>query len=441
MLIDFTLRNWCSFGEEASFSMVPSKERRFGWTLSTFGNDPKKLLPIAVFYGANASGKTNLLKGLHFVANFVIKGCEEGEEIPVRPYQLDPDKQSAPTYFSILFRTKEQVYQYEISLTKKEIIEEKLIKFISKDELVLFYRNKEEIKIHKSVEDQRAQFVFEGTQNNCPFITSAFKQKISFVSDPYEWFRNSLVFVDVNKQIEYEKIYENNSLFQRELSNYLAKYDTGINGLLSKEEDLSRLELVDRIIFNPKYNTNSFDSSNRLHIIREGDKIKAIELYAIHKNTSGEDIYFDFRKESHGTNRLIDLLQAIIQPKINNEHKNKKEYIYIIDEIDRSLHPNILCQFITDYLLQSSADSRVQFIVTTHNTALMDQNILRRDEIWIIDKNNKGTTIFSVNDFKTPNMKSLRFDKILDKLYREGRLGGVPKIVTPSLPVNKKLED
>ena len=164
MLIDFSLRNWRSFGEEAGFSMLPSRERRFAWTLSTFDTAPKKLLPIAVFYGANASGKSNILKGLFFLANYVIHGSDAGEEIPVDPYQLDPEKKTQPTSFSIIFRTYEKVYQYEITLTKKEIIQETLTSIHPKEEIVIFDRKFEKIDIHPSVDSQRAQFVFEALQ-------------------------------------------------------------------------------------------------------------------------------------------------------------------------------------------------------------------------------------------------------------------------------------
>ena len=439
MLIDFSLRNWRSFGEEAGFSMLPSRERRFAWTLPTFDTAPKKLLPIAVFYGANASGKSNLLKGLFFLASYVIHGSDAGEEIPVEPYQLDPQKKSEPTSFSILFRTHEKVYQYEMELTKKEIIREKLTLLLPREERVLYDRENEEINIHTSVYSQRAQFVFEGTQKNSPFLTAAYKQKIDFVAYAYEWFKNSLKFIDINRQIDYEKIYENNSSFQEKLAWYLSKYDTGISGILSKEKTANKDDLFNEIYdFININNMPYFGERNRLQIQHDGDKITVRVLNAIHKDTEGNTIYFSFKNESCGTNRLIDLLQALIEPDENSDN----EYVYIIDEVDRSIHPNLLCQFITDFLMHSSTKSRAQLIVTTHNTSLMNQNILRRDEIWITDKNLKGSTLYSISDFKIPdNMKYLRFDKILDKLYMEGRLGGVPRIVSPSLPIYKYPED
>ena len=136
MLIAFYLRNWRNFAEETGFSMLPSREIHFNYTLPRFATCPKRLLPIAAIHGANGYGKSNLLKALFFLTQFIINGCDEDGEMPAEPYQLSPEKKNEPTLFSILFRTSKNVYQYEMSLTKKEIISEKLTMFLPKKRIL-----------------------------------------------------------------------------------------------------------------------------------------------------------------------------------------------------------------------------------------------------------------------------------------------------------------
>lgn len=140
--------------------MRPSRERHFSYTLSKFVTCPKRLLPIVVIHGANGSGKSNLLKELFFLAQFIIYGCGEEREILAEPCQLTPEKKNEPTSFSILFRTSKNIYQYVMSLTKKEIISEKLTMFLPKKR-ILYNRNTEVIHIHTSVNNQHIQSVFK----------------------------------------------------------------------------------------------------------------------------------------------------------------------------------------------------------------------------------------------------------------------------------------
>ena len=388
MLIDFSLRNWRNFAEEAGFSMLPSRERRFNYTLPRFATCPKRLLPVAVIHGANGSGKSNLLKALFFLAQFIIHGNDEDGIIPAEPYLLDPEKKNEPTYFSILFRTRKHVYQFELIFTKKEIISEKLTLVLQKEDRILYDRNTEEIKIHSSVDSGKMQSLFKSIPKNTTFLTASYKGKTNFVKDAYLWFQNSLKFIGANINTKLKNTFLDDTEYREKLCYYLYKYDTGIHRIFNNSQER--------------------------------------KLNFMHVNVERNSVIFDFEHESDGIKRLICLLQILVEP---YEDENN-DFIYIIDDIDRNLHPNLLHQFITDFLLQSSAKSRVQLIATTNNSVLMDTQLLRRDEIWLIDKQSTGSTICSVSDFKIPkSMKYTNFDTNIEKLYREGHFGGVPGIV------------
>ena len=164
MRIDFTLRNWRNFAEETEFSMLPSRERRYNHTLARFATFPKRLLPVAVIHGANGYGKSNLLKALFFLKQFITNGCGDDGKIPAEPFQMAPEKKNEQTSFSILFRTRKNVYQFELLLTRREIISEKLTLILQKEERILYDRNTEGINIHSSVDTENLQSILKTIQ-------------------------------------------------------------------------------------------------------------------------------------------------------------------------------------------------------------------------------------------------------------------------------------
>ena len=419
MLVSFTLRNWRSFRDEATLSMLATAERRFAWTLPRFSKASPKLLPIAAIYGANASGKTNFFKGLSFFAKFILRGVEEGKPIAVSPYKLNPQKASEPTYFSVTLLTSGTLYKYTLSLTPKSVVYEKLEKLSLKGKNTILFERQEgkDIYLNSSIDEARIRFVYEGTQDNLSFLTAAFKQKVKFVEPIYEWFRSSLIFIGTNSVYGADSIFDNGCQLQTELSNYLSRYDTGISGLRSQPlPDIPHLDSLPQ---------NIIASGRRLRISKNEDGgVKISVLKAMHHDSNGEEVYFDFKEESDGTARLLDLLPVLMLCRAYP----KNEKVFIIDEIDRSLHPNLVVKMITEFLERCSSETRFQLIMTTHDTNLMNQKILRRDEMWIINKNYTGSEIYSISDYK-----NIRFDTILDKLYKEGRFGGVPKVITPIL--------
>ncbi len=139
---------------------------------------------------------------------------------------------------------------------------------------------------------------------------------------------------------------------------------------------------------------------------------------AIHKKPNGTDTEFEFHQESEGSRRVIDLLPAFLR-----ETPFGLNRVYVIDELNRSLHPLLTRKLIEAYLASCDAQSRAQLLFTTHDVSLMDQQMFRRDEIWATEKNSEGnSTLFPFSDYK-----DIRYDKDIRKSYLQGRLGGVPR--------------
>jgi len=139
-----------------------------------------------------------------------------------------------------------------------------------------------------------------------------------------------------------------------------------------------------------------------------------------HPNTDGTEIKFDIGQESDGSQRVIDLLPAFLTM---SAAKSKK--VFVIDEVDRSLHTLLTRQLLESYLNSCSTDRRSQLLFTTHDVLLMDQQLFRRDEMWVAERDGSGAS----NLISFAEYKDVRYDKDIRKSYLQGRLGGIPRIL------------
>ena len=143
-----------------------------------------------------------------------------------------------------------------------------------------------------------------------------------------------------------------------------------------------------------------------------------------HENENGEEIQFDIGKESDGTMRLLELLPAFLLCEMPSRVKSKSYMVVFIDELDRSLHYLLLRRLLERMLSSCNADSRSQLIFTTHDLLLMDQELLRRDEMLFVERDDFGvSSVIPLNEYK-----GVRLDKDIRKSYIQGRFGGIPKI-------------
>ena len=233
MLLRFTVQNWMSFQNEASLSLVASKEKQHGQRVPSVEKYRTRVLPLAVVYGGNASGKTNLFKALSFIKNLVVRGTTQSSTIPVEVFLLDPKSATEPARFSLEILAEEKIYAYSFAVTRKAVLEEKLVEVLSSSEKVLYERSGARIVFDKSLEkDQALQFVFRGTRDNQLFLTNSISQKVDRFRALYDWFEIHLQLVAPDSRFgRFERFLENGSPTLCAMRDALTRLDTGITNL------------------------------------------------------------------------------------------------------------------------------------------------------------------------------------------------------------------
>lgn len=217
------------------------------------------------------------------------------------------------------------------------------------------------------------------------------------------------------------------------MNEILPRLDTGISRLGGVEVLFDSLDLPDEV------------KSKLLEDVKEGETVRVLlnkadehylvsmkngslvakRLHTFHKLNDGSEARFEMSQESDGSKRVIDLLPAFLD--LSSENSDK---VYIIDELDRSLHTSLSNTLLNYYLETCSTKSRAQLLFTTHDVQLMDQSLLRRDEMWVAERSAQGnSSLIAFSDYK-----DIRYDKDIRKSYLQGRLGGIPRIVQGSLP-------
>ena len=273
------------------------------------------------------------------------------------------------------------------------------------------------------------RFAFKGTRDNQLFLTNTVHQKIPNFKPIYDWFRHNLVLVAPDSRFGPLEMFidEQNPLYST-YNNLLAQLDTGIASLGGEDVEVDRLglpealksRLAEEVPENTTVTLRIDPENERIVMTRKGGELKARRLVARHENSQGELVRFDFRHESDGTQRAIDLVPGFLDLMSAGSRR-----VYVIDEIDRSLHTLLIRKLIEAYLDCCGPDSRTQLLFTTHDVLLMDQRLLRRDEMWVTERDDKGcSTLFSFSEYK-----DVRFDKDIRKSYLQGRMGGIPRIL------------
>jgi hypothetical protein len=219
------------------------------------------------------------------------------------------------------------------------------------------------------------------------------------------------------------------------MNKMLSQLDTGISHLGGEEIPFENLPMPEQIktklreelTENTSVRLLAEPTNERFVVTRKNGNLISKKLVACHIKPDGTETKFDMRQESDGSQRIIDLLPAFLE--ISAQQSKK---VYVVDEVDRSLHTLLIRRLIEGYLSNCSNDTRAQLLFTTHNVLLMDQDLLRRDEMWVTERDARGvSSLLSFSEYK-----DVRYDKDIKKSYLQGRLGGIPHI----LKTHKSLE-
>jgi AAA15 family ATPase/GTPase len=438
MLIRFKVQNFRSFGNEVEFSCLATPERGHRKHILTSPQPGLRLLPVAAIYGANASGKSNLYRAVEFARKLVVSGVKLEFPIAVEPFRLDLERRSAPARFCFEVLVKDQVLCYRFAVDREKVVEESLTECRPASEHLLFLRDassgsdpKWDWEYFKSLglkaeELQFIEFVAKGTPKNQLFLREAHARNVKHFEQLWRWFRHSLLLIDpqtTSSGLEFQMQEQGLKDFSTRM---LHGADMGIDRLGTELVSLESLdlprELRQRLENECKEGQSLLlrsISGHRLNLRRENGELKVAKLVSYHRTASNsEEVAFDIGEESDGTQRVVDLL-----PAFHDLANASEEFVVFVDEIDRSLHSRLTRALIEGYLSCRPENARSQLLFTTHDATLLDQALFRRDEVWFIEKNEKGESeLSSLGDYK------LRGDKRLMKDYLLGRFGGVPRV-------------
>ncbi|MCY3767836.1 MAG: AAA family ATPase, partial [Gammaproteobacteria bacterium] len=270
---------------------------------------------------------------------------------------------------------------------------------------------------------------FEGTRDNQLFLTNSVSQKVDIFKPVYDWFRDALVLIAPDSRFgAFERSVDDRPLYEK-MKEILPQLDTGISHLELEEVPFNAVPFPEEIKDQLEEEVSEDkDMKIRVHsprtpsyfiISRQDGELVAKKLVAFHPRSDGTEVKFDLHKESDGSQRVIDLLPAFLELSTTGAKR-----VFVIDEVDRSLHSLLLRQLLETYLESCSTQSRAQLLITTHDVFLMDQDLFRRDEMWVTERNAEGMSdLFSFSEYK-----DIRYDKNIRNSYLDGRLGGIPRM-------------
>ena len=442
MIISFSVENWMSFRDQATFSMIASRERQHGERVPKLGKYQTRVLPVAAIYGGNASGKTNFFEALHFAKMLVVKGTGPDSLIPVSTFRLDGKGKNRPSRFAFELLIDETIYDFSFAVTRKSVLEERLVVITRTSEKVLYDRRDGKPNFDASLaKDKFLQFAFKGTRDNQLFLTNSVSQKVDNFRPVYDWFKDTLKLVAPDSRFEpFEQFLDEENPLYSAMNEMLQRLDTGIARLGSEEIPFENIPLPDSLKTELQEEVEEGMTvqlvgdfiNTRFVITREEGELIAKKMVSFHPKSDGTEAKFEIYHESDGSQRVIDLLPAFLELSAQTSSK-----VFVIDEIDRSLHPLLIWQLLERYLTDCSTETRNQLLLTTHNVMLMDQQLLRRDEMWVAERDKSGaSSLFSFSEYK-----DVRYDKDLRKSYLQGRLGGIPRILPGGVLTNPHLTE
>ena len=440
MIIRLRVKNFLSFHDEVEFCMIPGQGRlKQEHKSKPIGG--YSVLKTSAVYGANAGGKSNLVKAIAFLKYMVLQGTRPDSLIDYHKFLLSKEARENNSKLEIEFQSENKNYDYGIEFNNEGIVNEWLYEFTKRSENLIYERKGNQftldglLKRNKSDESrQYLQFFAQSTPNNQLFLHEVFtrniKDNVNDISDltsVINWFLYTLKIIFPGTGYKHGVMLQaaDDVELQRFYAVLLRYFDTGIDSIKLHEVDIEKLGIPQALLRDIKsdllksngkdaYGALSFE--DELYMVSaENGVVKTKKLITIHKMIDGgkNDIaMFSLSNESDGTKRLFDLIPIF--------YENGRGSLILIDEIDRSLHTNLTRKFL-ELFFEIVEDRECQLVATTHDSNLLDLELLRQDEIWFVERQaDHSSKVFSLNKFKE------RFDKKIDKEYLLGRYGAIP---------------
>ena len=439
MLLRFAVGNFLSFKEVAEYKMAAGKATRHDSHVAKVGNG-KRILKGGFIFGANASGKSNFIRAMEFAQKSILDSVSLGKCYK-KHFRIDDDYKNKPGVFQFDILADGQFYSYgfSVSYTNAEVEEEWLF-CINDSEKRIFERGRDKDGKMKIVSD----IIFENTEEKTTFEVYSkaidkgemkrkmFLLDIAMRSDsdaecykPFRdvvmWFENLRVIYPTSKYTGIHSFISDDDK-RLTLSNLLNYFDTGIESVsrikksfemvfkdMPEEAKISKKEkFLEKLQGQNSEITVSY-AGMYYEVRLEDDELIVLEVVSDHGNS--EDL-FEYGDESDGTRRLFDLLPIFRRARLG--------CVIVIDELDRSLHTKVTVEFIKRFYKEVQGCNS-QLIATTHDSNILDLDLLRQDEIWLVERMDDHSSALRPLSYYKP-----RFDKDVEKDYLIGRYGAVP---------------
>lgn len=421
MLVDFTVENYRSIKEPVTLSAVAQtqgthqtsqsgkrkrvksdQEIALGYHAEGWNID---ILPVLAIFGANASGKSNVVQALDYLLFLMSTGIQDTLHFQgflkypkLEPFKLDSSSTQQPTKFELRTIFNNAIYTYSLALKQNHVITENL-------DYALNTTKRTRCLFHRQWDESAQKFIwktgkdFAGAHNqlqssireNELFISTFLKLKVDIIASLITWLEGRFPGVHLgNEEIESKLI----ASIQHQVTN-----DPKFNEVLAQVYQLVR-----------KFDTGL----SRIEIKKNSDALLDYSIYAVHSTQKGNEIHWLLEEESLGTQRLFNLaFRIVLILKVGK--------LTVVDELGTNIHPNIVRTIIRMFQNSKTNPANAQLILTSHDNTLQRNNLLRRDQIWFTQKRpDHSTELFPLTDFHVRN------DLAIDKAYLDGRFGAIP---------------
>ena len=430
MILRVSVRNLFSFKDETEISFVAGKSTTHCEHVSRAEKrDDISVLKAGIIYGANASGKSNIIKAISVLQKIALGSIPKRN---IEPFKLTTP-QNNTSKIEIEFKADKHFYAYGVEFTFKGIAEEWLYEINSRTDKEIFSRQvgpDSNLFSFGSIDgndetQQLIRFISQSTPTTDSFLSEYVKRNgkgLSAINNAYRWMKEDLKILFPESRYEGISIRaEKDKNFALATKSLLEYFNTGIVDIrrikVNKEDLELPKEIVNDLLSEAESNktivvASPSDSSTYFFETNESGITNIFKQSAIHKMQNGSEVPFEMSKESDGSIRLLDFIPMLIDLKLNSS-------VYLIDEIDRSMHPMLSQKLLEYYFSCLDKERDTQLICTTHESNLLNLDLIRADEVWFVEKGQDGAShLTSLAEYKP------RED--VRKGYLQGRYGAIP---------------
>lgn len=417
MLIQFNFKNFKSFRDEVSLDLTATKITEHEDHVTEAAND--KLLKVAAIYGANASGKSNVYDAFEYMTYYVDESFKFGDEEErrrktvdsyqkVMPFLFNENSRNEETTFEVFYVDNSEntgkTYQYGFSLKKDEVVEEWLYskaKTARNKYRTIFYRKKGEELEMNGFSKNHVENIKASLNKESLIVSLGSKLRIAKLKKVRDWFlSNEIVnFGDPVENFFLSRVLPEGFVDRKEVQDNVVEYFASFDEAI-QDFNIEELPQED-----------------------EKDNSKSYKIDALHKmGDSGEMVSIPLKQESSGTLKMFALYPSLKEVLAQGS-------TLFIDELNARLHPLLVRNIILTFLSPEINTRNAQLIFTTHDIWQFSNELLRRDEIWMVNKNRDGVSeLYSLVEFKDEEGNKVRRDEALAKNYLTGNYGAIPAL-------------